>query len=257
MEPILKTIGLTKNFGGVTAVDSMDFELKPGIIMGLVGPNGSGKSTFLNLLTGFYIQDSGEIYLGKEEISNLPTHKRVRLGISRTFQHTRLFENLTVLENVMSGRIYSSKSSWACRLIKVGKGVDDYRDNRKKALEVLKMMGLESIKDHNVTKVPYGQQRFLEIARSLVNDPRLLLLDEPAAGMTSLEIESLKELLFALRKNGLTTIIIEHNTALVSELANEMTVLNFGKKICEGSCKYVLNDPTVIEAYLGGDDQIA
>ena len=250
---ILETKDLTIAFGGLTAVDHVNFTAEAGRVRGLVGPNGSGKSTLINLLTGFYQANSGQVFINGEDVTHLSTHEHVRKGIARTFQHTRIFDGLSVEENVMSGCIYQSKTNLVSKMLFMRNSKADYKRNMEKAHEILEFMGMMDLAKKNAGKIPYGDQRFLEIARALATDPKIILLDEPAAGMTNQEMDHLDELLDKFRKKNLAVVIIEHHTSLVKSVSDDLTVLNFGKQIADGDPDTVLNDPEVIRAYLGGD----
>jgi len=253
MESILQTTQLTKAFGGLVAVDHVDFSIQKGTVCGLIGPNGSGKSTFLNLISGFYTPDSGTVVVDSETVTFDLTHTHVYKGIARTFQHTRVFDGLTVAENVMGSMLFQSNAGWYGKLMRLGKGNREYNRLMQESRAILEGLGLGPIADKNAAKIPHGQQRFMEIARALAAKPKVLLLDEPAAGMTNQEIDHLKQILMDFRKQGLTVIIIEHNTGLVKDVSDQITVLNFGKTIADGDPHKVLQDSEVIKAYLGGD----
>ena len=249
---ILSTKELTKNFGGLVAVDHVTFEVDAGTVCGLIGPNGSGKSTLINLLTGFYDPDSGSVMVNGEDVTHEPTHIHVRKGIARTFQHTRIFDTLSVRENVFSGMVYQAGTNLMQRLVFTPKSRKDYEARLKKADEILKFMEMDHLADERAGRIPHGEQRFLEIARALATDPDVMLIDEPAAGMTKAEIERLKNLILKLKQAGKAVIVIEHNTGFVKDVSDKIIVLNFGKKIAEGDPSEIHKNKEVIAAYLGG-----
>lgn len=247
---IFEVQGLKKHFGGVKAVDGVDFNIKKGDIHVLIGPNGSGKTTVINVLSGLYTATEGTIRFRGKEIVNWRPHLIVGQGIARTFQNIRLFPELTVIENVMIGQHIRTKSN----LLNIFFDVKSFREEelkiRKRAEEALAFVGFENYSE-KVKNLAYGQQRLVEIARALATEPELLLLDEPAAGMNPEETQELVKLLKRMNELGITMLLIEHDMNLVTQVADSMTVLNFGKKISEGSLEQVLEDAEVIKAYLG------
>ena len=250
--PLLKAEGLGIQFGGLKAVDEFNFEIDKNQLFGLIGPNGAGKTTVFNLLTGVYQPTSGRILFEGQPIKKANTIKITKAGIARTFQNIRLFKQLSVLDNVKAGlhnhHPYSTLSG-ILRLPsyrKVEKEMDD------RAMELLKVFDLEKYADHQAANLPYGQQRKLEIARALATEPKLLLLDEPAAGMNPNETAELMETIRFVRDHfGMTILLIEHDMKLVSGICERLTVLNFGQVLCTGPTQEVLSNPEVIKAYLG------
>ena len=239
---VLSVQGLSKHFGGLKAVDDVDIEVRRGSVHALIGPNGSGKTTTLNVLSGLYKATSGRVTLDGTDISDMPPHQRAAAGLGRTFQNIRLFRSMTALENVVTGAERPGNTL-------VGKGGDDALDLR--AMSALTFVGLGSRADELISSFSYGHQRLIEIARALAANPTLLLLDEPAAGLNSTEKLELHELLKRIAAQGLTILIIDHDMTLVSEAAQHITVLNFGRRIADGESMAVLRHPDVVSAYLG------
>jgi branched-chain amino acid transport system permease protein len=250
-EVLLTVKGLAKYFGGLRAVDGVDMEVRRGMIHALIGPNGSGKTTILNMLSGLYVPTAGEILLEGRAISGQKSHRITSRGMARTFQNIRLFGELSVLENVLIGQHGHTRSGLLTSVLQPPSQRAEEAGMRKKALEMLAFVGLKGKEFDQANSLPYGQQRLLELARALASDPKLLLLDEPAAGLNAAETDALVELLFQICDRGITILLVEHDMSLVMNVSDHITVLNFGKKIAEGSAEEVEHNQEVIDAYLG------
>lgn len=251
-EIVLKTDHLCIQFGGLKAVNDVNLEIKKGELYGLIGPNGAGKTTVFNILTGVYKPTSGRVYLCGEDITGKAPMDVNKKGIARTFQNIRLFSNLTVLENVMVGLSNQIKCSIAESIFRLPKHKKSEKEAKERAMELLRVFGLDSYADHLASNLPYGKQRKLEIARAMATNPKLLLLDEPAAGMNPNETQELMDDITYIRKNmGITILLIEHDMRLVSGICEKLTVLNFGTELAKGDTADVLNDPAVVTAYIG------
>lgn len=248
---ILAVRWLAKYFGGLKAVDGVDMEVRGGEIQALIGPNGSGKTTILNMLSGLYIPTAGEIVLDGTTVTGRKPHIITAHGMARTFQNIRLFGELTVLDNVLIGQHSRSRAGLVRSILQLGSQQAEEAALRQKALEALAFVGLWGKEFAEANSLPYGQQRLLELARALVSDPKLLLLDEPAAGLNSAETEMLLDLLFQIRDRGITILLVEHDMSLVMNVSDHITVLNFGKKIAEGPAETIEKNQEVIDAYLG------
>ena len=248
----LKTEHLCIQFGGLRAVDDVNIEIKKGELYGLIGPNGAGKTTFFNLLTGVYKPTSGKIYLYGEDITGKAPADVNRMGIARTFQNIRLFNSLTVLENVMVGLSNQISCNVAQSVLRLPRHKASEKEFEARALELLELFQLAEYKDYLAANLPYGKQRKLEIARAMATNPQLLLLDEPAAGMNPHETEELmQDIAFIREKFDITILLIEHDMSLVSGICENVTVLNFGTELASGETAKVLSDPAVVKAYLG------
>jgi branched-chain amino acid transport system ATP-binding protein len=257
-EPILDVTGMSMYFGGIRAVDQVDLDIRPGEIVALIGPNGAGKTTFFNCLTGIYNPTAGDIMLNPPEkkpmrLNGLKPNKVTEKGMARTFQNIRLFQNMTVLENVMIGRHCRTSSFIAGAIFRTKHHRREEREIVERSYQILKKVGLaDNVNDH-AKNLSYGQQRRLEIGRALATDPFLLLLDEPAAGMNPQETNELDELITQIRNDGLSILLIEHDMKLVMSISDRIFVMDYGKKIAQGTPEEVRANPAVIKAYLGED----
>ncbi len=247
---------ITKSFSGLTALLNVSFGIEPGHIKALIGPNGAGKTTLLNVVSGILSPDSGHVYYRGKDLTRLRPHEIAAQGLSRTFQLVRLFRanNAKVLDNLMIGAHLKLKPSFVKSLFLRGTLRHQDRVMRETAYEKLRFVGLErAAGETSPSNLPFGNQRLLEIARALMAEPEMLLLDEPASGLNDAEVEDFKKLLLAVKKNGVTILLVEHNMKLVMDVADEIVVLDFGRKLAEGNCDEISRDRKVIEAYLGSD----
>lgn len=255
---LLEVKGLTKNFGGLSAVSNVSLKAEKGELIGLIGPNGAGKTTFFNLLTGVYVPTEGTIELetenGKTLLNGIAPNKITELGLARTFQNIRLFKDLTVLENVMVAMHAHKGNSLFSSLLRTKAYYETEKMMKEEALELLKIFNLESFAQDKAKNLAYGQQRELEIVRALATKPKILFLDEPAAGMNPQETANLTRLIAQIQEQfGLTVVLIEHDMSLVMEICQRLYVLEYGRLLAHGTPEEIKKNPDVIRAYLGGE----
>jgi len=251
MQALLTIENLKMHFGGLVVLDGVSFQVRGGEILGVIGPNGAGKTTLFNLLSGVYRPSGGRILLDGEPITGLKVHAIARKGVGRTFQNVRLFGNMSVLENVMVGRHGRTRAGFLAAMLRLGAARQEERRILRASLEELGFAGLEDLALAPAESLPFGKQRMLEIARTLASEPRVLLLDEPAAGLNPRETQDLSRTILKIRGRGITVLLVEHDMELVMNISDRVLVLNNGAVICEGPPRRVQDDPEVIAAYLG------
>jgi ABC-type branched-subunit amino acid transport system ATPase component len=248
---MLRLEGITKIFGGLTALEDVSFSIKKGEITGIIGPNGAGKTTLFNIISGIYSLTSGDIFLDGENISKFPPEKLALRGLVRTFQNIELFGQMTVLENVMVGLHTKSKSGIFSCSFKLPSHLKEERLIREKALYLLEFNGIADMADMTAANLPFGKGRLLEIARAMALDPSIILMDEPAAGLNTRETAHLADIIVELKESGVTVVLVEHDMELVMEICDSIMVLDLGRKLATGTPLEIQENPAVITAYLG------
>lgn len=255
METLLKANHVTMQFGGLRAVDTVDMEIKTGEIHALIGPNGAGKTTFFNVVSGIYTPTEGNVEFNGHDITKLKPYQVTEKGIARTFQNILLFDSLSALENVMVGHHVRTNYDVFGSILRTPKMKREEIKCREKSIEMLEYVGLGTDINTLAGSLPYGKKRILEIARALASEPKIIMLDEPCAGMNASETEALKQTIFKIRESGITVLLVEHDMKFVMGISDVVTVLDHGQKICEGVPDEVIKNEQVIEAYLGKEEE--
>lgn len=256
LEKIVETKSITKKFGGLTALNAVNLSVRKNSITALIGPNGAGKTTMINIMSGFFKPDTGSILFNGTTVSGKKDYQVARHGIARTFQTPQIFSNMTVLENVMLGMYSKTTTGLLKASLLLPGALKEERQSREKAMGFLRMVSMETEAGVTAANLPIGKQRLLEIARALASDPRVLLLDEPAAGLNTQETRNLGELIYEINKQNITILIVEHDMELVMDISDEIYVLNFGKYIASGTPSDIQQNPEVIKVYLGDEKEI-
>ncbi len=251
---ILEIRNLSKSFGGLKAVNNVSFAVKRESIKAVIGPNGAGKTTLFNLISGFLPCDSGSVLFNDRPVHGLKPFQITQRGVSRTFQHVKLFPKMTALENVMIGRHTHSKAEFIAGMLNLPWTWKEEREIRNTSMELMSFLGISSLADYEATSLPYGQQRIVELARALACEPHLLLLDEPAAGLNMRETAEISQLITKIKDRGITVLIVEHDMSLVMNISDEVVVLSYGQKIADEMPLAVQKNEEVIRVYLGEED---
>ena len=251
---ILEVRDLNKRFGGLQAVGDVSFSVQQGSIKALIGPNGAGKTTLFNLLSGMLPPDSGTIRFINDDVQRLQPYQVAALGMSRTFQHIRLFPHMTALENIMIGRHMHSKAGFIAGMLSLPWTRKEEKTVRERSLDIMAFLGIADFSDTEATSLAYGQQRILELGRALACEPKLLLLDEPAAGLNMRETAEMAKLISRIRDTGITVLLVEHDMSLVMNISDEIVVLSYGQKIADDKPLAIQKNPEVIKVYLGQEE---
>ncbi len=254
MTAILETKGIGIHFGGLRAVDNVSFTAEQGQITAIIGPNGAGKTTLFNLIAGFYKPTEGQVFFEGKDITGVKTFRRTDMGLTRTFQNINLFKDLSVMDNVLVGLHCKTKCDPISAMLTLPNHRREEKKSRGQVMETLEFLGLAHVANEKAGSLSYGMQKNLEIARAMVSHPKVILLDEPASGLNTSDLDSLSQRVAAIRDSGITVVLIEHKMDVVMTISDKIIVLNFGKKIADGTPDEVSHDQGVIEAYLGKDD---
>ncbi len=254
MTAILETKGIGIHFGGLRAVDNVSFTAEKGQITAIIGPNGAGKTTLFNLIAGFYTPTEGQVYFEGKDITGVKTFRRTDMGLTRTFQNINLFKDLSVMDNVLVGLHCKTKCDPISAMLTLPNQRREEKKSREQVMETLAFLGLDHVAEEKAGSLSYGMQKNLEIARAMVSHPKVILLDEPASGLNTSDLDSLSRRVVDIRDSGITVVLIEHKMDVVMTISDKIIVLNFGKKIADGTPEEVSHDQGVIEAYLGKDD---